>query len=308
MPWGLLDAALASLVLGLAAAMLGTVDRTRMAMLFIAFGGVVALLWIRLRAPDLALAEAAVGAALTGALVLRAQAAVRPADECPRPIAVRFVVAGFSIAVFCVLAGVLVSLDWQVRPGLGDAVAGRLPESGVTNPVTAVLLNFRGYDTLLEVAVLLASAAAVWRLGVADAVPRLPRRDPLFLALLRPLLPLLCIVAGHLLWLGTFAPGGAFQAGAVLSAPLLLPMIAGLPRTPGRCDGSASRTLLAGGLLVFVGVAAATAASGASILQYPVEFARTVILLVEGALTVSVALTFVVLFLGGRPPPRGGTR
>ena len=54
----LLDIALGVTVLGLVAAMLWTADRTRMAMLFIALGGVVALVWLRLGAPDVALAEA----------------------------------------------------------------------------------------------------------------------------------------------------------------------------------------------------------------------------------------------------------
>lgn len=38
--------------------------------LFIAFGLVLALVWVRLDAPDVALAEAAIGAGLTGALLL----------------------------------------------------------------------------------------------------------------------------------------------------------------------------------------------------------------------------------------------
>lgn len=38
---------------------------------FIALGAVMALAWARLRAPDVALAEAALGAGLTGALLLR---------------------------------------------------------------------------------------------------------------------------------------------------------------------------------------------------------------------------------------------
>jgi uncharacterized MnhB-related membrane protein len=38
---------------------------------FIALGGFLALAWARLRAPDVALAEAAIGAGLTGALLLR---------------------------------------------------------------------------------------------------------------------------------------------------------------------------------------------------------------------------------------------
>jgi energy-converting hydrogenase B subunit D len=42
------------------------------AVLFIVFGLVMALAWVRLGAPDIALAEAAIGAGLTGALVLDA--------------------------------------------------------------------------------------------------------------------------------------------------------------------------------------------------------------------------------------------
>lgn len=40
--------------------------------LFIAFGLLMALAWVRLNAPDIALAEAAIGAGLTGALLLDA--------------------------------------------------------------------------------------------------------------------------------------------------------------------------------------------------------------------------------------------
>lgn len=42
--------------------------------LFIAFGLVMSLAWVRLDAPDVALAEAAIGAGLTGALLLSALA------------------------------------------------------------------------------------------------------------------------------------------------------------------------------------------------------------------------------------------
>lgn len=40
--------------------------------LFIVFGLFMSLVWVRLRAPDIALAEAAIGAGLTGALLLDA--------------------------------------------------------------------------------------------------------------------------------------------------------------------------------------------------------------------------------------------
>ncbi|MBK5104391.1 MAG: DUF4040 domain-containing protein [Burkholderiales bacterium] len=45
-------------------------DSLRAVVTFIALGLMLALTWLRLRAPDLALAEAAVGAGLTGALLL----------------------------------------------------------------------------------------------------------------------------------------------------------------------------------------------------------------------------------------------
>ena len=47
--------------------------------LFVAFGLLMALCWMRLSAPDVALAEAAIGAGLTGALLMSAIA--RLAEE-----------------------------------------------------------------------------------------------------------------------------------------------------------------------------------------------------------------------------------
>ncbi|ADI14866.1 Na(+)/H(+) antiporter subunit B [Truepera radiovictrix] len=53
--------------------------------LFIAYGLVMALAWVRLGAPDIALAEAAVGAGLTGVLLLDAAAQLgRDAHAEPR--------------------------------------------------------------------------------------------------------------------------------------------------------------------------------------------------------------------------------
>lgn len=52
--------------------------------LFISFGLLMALAWVRLDAPDVALAEAAIGAGLTGALLLAAwarQASLEGSDQ-----------------------------------------------------------------------------------------------------------------------------------------------------------------------------------------------------------------------------------
>jgi len=52
-------------------------DLFRAVVKFIALGLLIAVAWVRLRAPDVALAEAAVGSGLTGALVLSALVRMR---------------------------------------------------------------------------------------------------------------------------------------------------------------------------------------------------------------------------------------
>jgi energy-converting hydrogenase B subunit D len=59
---------------------LTTPDLLRSVVLFIAFGLLVSLAWVRLQAPDVAMAEAAVGSGLTGALLLSTLSAMRKAQ------------------------------------------------------------------------------------------------------------------------------------------------------------------------------------------------------------------------------------
>ena len=68
------DGVLAFALLWLAWLALSSPDLFKAIVLFIAFGLVMALAWVRLQAPDIALAEAAIGAGLTGALLLAALA------------------------------------------------------------------------------------------------------------------------------------------------------------------------------------------------------------------------------------------
>jgi multisubunit Na+/H+ antiporter MnhB subunit len=178
---------------------------------------------------------------------------------------------------------------------LPQQVAAKLGDSGVEHPVTAVLLNFRGYDTLLEVAVLLLALFGV----LALVQPRHARpAEPAHLllqTLARLLAPLMVLVAGYLLWIGAYAPGGAFQAGAVLAAAGVLLRLAGLLpawTTPG--------VLLRGGLALglsgFVAVALAMLGH-AALLQYPPAAAGKLILLIEAGLALSIGLTLAGVYL-----------
>jgi energy-converting hydrogenase B subunit D len=74
MAWAgwILDAVLVLLLVGLALRLLHTRDLFEAIVLFVAYGLTLALGWVRVGAADLALAEAALGAGVTGALFLNA--------------------------------------------------------------------------------------------------------------------------------------------------------------------------------------------------------------------------------------------
>jgi uncharacterized MnhB-related membrane protein len=72
-----LDLLLGVSLLCLAWLSVSSADLFRAVVLFIAFGLLLALAWVRLAAPDVALAEAAIGAGLTGALLMGALARLR---------------------------------------------------------------------------------------------------------------------------------------------------------------------------------------------------------------------------------------
>ncbi len=68
MPW--LDLLLGLTLVATAGLALAARDMFRAVIMFIVFGLLMALAWVRLQAPDIALAEAAIGAGLTGVLLL----------------------------------------------------------------------------------------------------------------------------------------------------------------------------------------------------------------------------------------------
>jgi multisubunit Na+/H+ antiporter MnhB subunit len=165
----------------------------------------------------------------------------------------------------------------------------------VTNPVTAVLLNFRAWDTLLEIAVLFAALILV-RI-VAPAVPQPVALGELMLPFARIIVPMCAFLAGHLLWQGASVPGGAFQAGAMLAGGLLVLMLGGFAApTP--------RLMSWGAMLALVGLAVfSLAALGAEVLTgtlllYPDGTAKFWILGIEAALTLSIAAMLCLLFCG----------
>jgi multisubunit Na+/H+ antiporter MnhB subunit len=302
-----LDLLLATALVGLAWRVLVAPELFEAVVVFITLGLLMAVAWARLAAPDIALAEAAIGAGLTGVLLLDTLRAMRPEPvaEPAHPPSDPKGPAWPSLAASIVLAGVLIVavLALPREPGgLTAAVAAELPHSGVTQPVTAVLLNFRSYDTWLELAVLLIAVIGVLSLR---AEPRLADPPPggagtVLSWLVGILVPVAVLVAGYLLWLGKTAAGGAFQAGVALGAAGVLMWLAG--HRPLQREWQ-WRALLPLGFIGFMAVGIGVMTGDRALLEYPRAHAGTLILLIETAAAVSIGATMTALFIGLHFPP-----
>lgn len=204
-----------------------------------------------------------------------------------------------SFALFLVIAWALAHLP-PAPSGLTRASLNHLAASGVTNPVTAALLNYRGYDTLLEFGVFLLAIVGVWSVRESDFHADLGPTAPVLASLLRLVLPVLVLAGGYLLWIGAFAPGGAFQGGAVIGGAAVLALLAGYGRRLVRHE-TLLRLGLALGLWVFASVAGGVMFSTGFLLGYPPGGAATWMLIVESAALISISLTMAALYFGGRP-------
>jgi multisubunit Na+/H+ antiporter MnhB subunit len=280
---------------------------------FVAYGLLLALVWVRLAAPDVALTEAAIGGGVTGVLLLGAAARLRgvvaAADEWPAAT-LRLAAAALSATVAAALAAVVLLLP-DPAPTLAPQAAANLPATGLGNPVNGVLMAYRALDTLLEKVVLVLALIGVWSLAADRAWGGIPaqrqpaRRDEALVFLARLLPPVGIVIGVYLLWAGADEPGGAFQGGALLAAMWLLAMMAGLVAPPAVSSRWLRLALVAGpALFLAIGLTGFVIAD--AFLAYPEAWAKPLIIVIEIALVLSIAATLGLLVAGPpeRAPPR----
>lgn len=293
------DILLCLLILVAAVAAVGGRDLFGAVALYIVYGLLIAIAWVRLGAIDVGLAEGAIGAGLTGVLLFRAASKLEGEPESRR---------GAGLVGLTLCAVLAVGLSWAVvslaepAGGLVPLVQENLPRSGAENPVTAVLLNFRGWDTLMESVVLLIALVGVWSLTPEGAWGGRPglrqhvRPDGVLATFGRFLPPLGLVMAIYLVWIGASAPGGAFQGGTVLAAVWLLAMMAALNEPP-PVTSTRLRWVLIAGPLVFLAAGLWGFASG-TFMSFAEEAAKPLIVGIEMFLAVSIAATLVLLVVG----------
>jgi multisubunit Na+/H+ antiporter MnhB subunit len=276
---------------------------------YVVYGLLLSLVWIRLFAVDVALTEAAIGSGVTGVLLIGAAARLRGAETTPAQEALtgltRLFAAGLCLLVAAALAAVVLLLPDQ-GPTLAPQSMERLPETGLGNPVTAVLIAFRSFDTMLEKVVLVLGVVGVWSLaadrywGGAPGEARAERPEPTLAFFAQMLAPIGILVGVHVFWVGADEPGGAFQGGAILAAMWMIVMMARLTEAP-QASAFWLRLALIAGPAVFLAAGVAGAVVAGGFFAYPAGFAKPLILFIETFMTFTIAVTLPMLVAG---PPR----
>ncbi len=223
--------------LGLMAAAIGAVwlHRQRLIALILtgAVGLVVALIFIKFSAPDLALTQLSVEVVtivlLLLALYFLPQHSPVETDLAQQRWQILLAVAAGSGAA---------ALTWAVVTRPYETIAGyflanSVPGGGGGNVVNVILVDFRGYDTLGEISVLALAGMGIYAMLASlrldgpeqDAQGRAwdPDLHPVILSsLTRLLLPLALLVAIFIFLRGHNLPGGGFIAGLITAVALIM--------------------------------------------------------------------------------------
>ena len=263
--------------LGLVATAIAVVVLHRQRLLaLILMGGVglmVALIFVKFSAPDLALTQLAVEVVTVVLLLLALYFLPQhsPVESAPlrrsRDLLLALLAGGGTAA----LAWAVLTRPYQT---IADYyLANSLPGGGGANVVNVILVDFRGYDTLGEITVLALAGLGIYamlehlRLPGPDRDPagrawNLDMHPPIMATLTRLLLPLALLVAVFILLRGHNLPGGGFIAGLITAVALIMQYLAnGAAWTQARLHGN-MHPVIGAGLLIAVATGLAGALFG----------------------------------------------
>lgn len=331
---GIIDLILVFLLVLLAGASLLLPRLFRAVIAFIGFGLIMAVVWIRLHAVDIALAEAMIGSGVTGALFLAALGRMARAGNelefqtanhtngarsiCPNDKGcLRLNVMQWNgVIATAVIFAAMVLMILMVFPlpehdgRISALVSRNLSNSGVSNPVTAVLLNFRAYDTLLEIGVVLLTLLGLRALKDPVRLDEPPFTNRVLSGFYRLILPLLILFSAYMVWVGKYEPGGAFQAAALLAAGGILGRMIGANPFPHDLNSKSLRIAVSSGFAVFLSVGLILWVQNGLFLRFVPKSAGWFILAIEVVATIAISISLIILFCGtsGNPSSILGSR
>lgn len=239
-----------------------------------AVGLVVSLAFVKFSAPDLALTQLSVEIVTVVLLML---ALYFLPQTTPRVSSVGRKWRDGILAGFLGLGAAILALAVMTREGtphLADYfVAQSVPGGGGTNVVNVILVDFRGFDTLGEIAVLALAGLGIFALlqqlklyaPATDSEGRAwaTEANPFILQTFsRVLFPLMLLVAVFVFLRGHNLPGGGFIAGLIAALAIVLQYVAnGIAWTSQRLRTD-MHSWLAAGLLVAAGTGLVAMAVG----------------------------------------------
>jgi len=199
-----------------------------------------------------------------------------------------------AFALFFGLSFALLNIQ-KIDSTLHTELLHAMADSGVTHELTAVLLNFRALDTLLEVGVILLSLIAISALAPHFRYSPVSSESTITNTFVSILFPFIALYAFYILYSGSYQSGGAFSAAALLAGALI---ILGLVK-PGSLSLSNEFTLRVvsiSGLFYFLAVGVVSLIFG-SFLEYRGEMASFYILSIESVLMLSLGAILGAYFL-----------
>ena len=153
-------------------------------------------------------------------------------------------------------------------------------ETAVPNMVTAVLADYRGYDTMFETVVIFTAGIAIigilgmGRLTDPESLDPQPEteagdRDMIVINTCRLLIPVMQLFALYVVAHGHHSPGGGFQGGVILGASFILWAIArDLPTALQRIRPRRMIFLACVGVLIYAGAGAMCMLVDGALLDY----------------------------------------
>ena len=155
--------------------MLFTTSRISSIVALSAVGYLIALFFINFRAPDLALTQLVVETISTGLFLLCFHFLPKMKKELARlPLKITNLIISIGVGVTLTLIG-LYAKGYRVFEPISSFYENSYQLAGARNMVNAILVDFRGFDTMLEIVVLLAAGIGVYTLIRFD---KARREDP----------------------------------------------------------------------------------------------------------------------------------
>ncbi|MFI3206123.1 MAG: DUF4040 domain-containing protein [Clostridia bacterium] len=229
--------------------------------IFMSYSCVMSVIWVMLESPDLAITEAAVGAGVSSILFFVTLKKIRAVEheedekhsddirDVENHWEMKFFAPAYKVGSLIVCFGIMVVLLAVVSqlPSFGNLsnpdnneVAQRylesgMEETGAVNIVTAMILDYRAFDTFGESCVLFIAATCVTILlrvdtnsnslsmpsGEDDRIYE-PKNDVILQKVAQILVPILILFGVYIILNGHLSPGGGFSGGAIIGAGLIL--------------------------------------------------------------------------------------